>query len=60
MCCCVVVLLRCGVGMMQIIIAPHGAGLSNIMYAAAGTVVIEIAFDKCEVMCIDEMYVPAS
>ncbi len=37
-------------------IAPHGAGLSNIMYTAPGTVVIEIGFDRCDGMCNDEMY----
>ncbi len=42
---------------VQIIIAPHGAGLSNMIYAAAGAVVVEIAFDQCETMCIDDMYV---
>lgn len=39
-----------------LIVAPHGAGLANILFAAEGTPVVEICYDETRVMVCPAMY----
>ena len=39
-----------------LIVAPHGAGLANMIFAAEGTPVIEICYDDTRVMVCPAMY----
>lgn len=39
-----------------IVIGPHGAGFSNLIFCREGTAVIELGFDSAEGMQLDEMY----
>jgi hypothetical protein len=40
----------------RLVVGPHGAGFGNLMFAAAGCGVVEIGFDGCSGMCMDDMY----
>jgi len=39
-----------------VVIAPHGAGLSNLIFCREGTAVVEIGFHSSKGMQLDEMY----
>ena len=38
------------------VVGPHGAGFSNIVFCELGTAIIEIGFDGADGMFMDEMY----
>jgi hypothetical protein len=39
-----------------VVVGPHGAGFSNLIFCREGTAVIEIGYDSPEVLQFDEMY----
>lgn len=39
-----------------VVVGPHGAGFSNLIFCREGTAVIEIGYDSPEVLQLDEMY----
>jgi hypothetical protein len=39
-----------------VVVGPHGAGFSNLIFCREGTAVIEIGYDSPEVLPLDEMY----
>lgn len=40
----------------RVVIAPHGAGLANVVFCSPGTTVIELGFDSTKYMDMDNMY----
>ena len=39
-----------------VVVGPHGAGFSNLIFCREGTAVIEIGYDSPDVLQLDEMY----